>query len=261
MFNLIKHLLPSGSAWSIIADKMLRRFFLALAGVFENARASVDSVWLEIFPATTTSLDEWDEQFGLPDGALTDAQRRARIAGEWQYVGSQGVDSIQDILRARGFDDVFVHEWWVPGSDPLEARNPAEFISDGSDAFAVVCGLQTAVCGHQDAVAGATFAPRGYLLVNGLEDNPSIPGGANQEPEYLTVCAGFTAVCGHEEAVAGRRSNPIQGANAFRYVLYFGGETFPQLANVSGARRREFENLCLSLKPAQQWLGMLINYT
>ncbi len=44
------------------------------------------------------------------------------------------------------------------------------------------------------------------------------------------------------------------------YFLYIGGENFPDLAQVDPSRRDEFEDLCLKISPAQQWLGILVSY-
>jgi len=44
------------------------------------------------------------------------------------------------------------------------------------------------------------------------------------------------------------------------YFLYIGGETFGGIAQVDPRRKDEFEALCLKICPAQQWLGVLVEY-
>ena len=44
------------------------------------------------------------------------------------------------------------------------------------------------------------------------------------------------------------------------HIIYIGAETYPELASVLNSRRAELERLCLKLRPAEKWLGMLVKY-
>lgn len=110
--KLYKHLLPRGRAWSLIADKPLRRFFLGLALVWENVEQYLGEIYFDLFVGSTRALDEWDEQFGFTQ-KLGTGSRLARLSAAWKASGGQSPRYIQDTLQAAGFD-VYVHEWWEP---------------------------------------------------------------------------------------------------------------------------------------------------
>lgn len=115
--KLYKHLLPRGRAWSLIADKPLRRFFLGLALVWEAVEQYLGEIYFDLFVGSTRALDEWDEQFGFTQKIGTDS-RLARLSAAWKASGGQSPRYIQDTLQAAGFD-VYVHEWWEPEALPL----------------------------------------------------------------------------------------------------------------------------------------------
>ena len=110
--KLYKHLLPRGRAWSLIADKPLRRFFLGLALVWEDVEQYLGEIYFDLFVGSTRALDEWDDQFGFTQKIGTDS-RLARLSAAWKASGGQSPRYIQDTLQAAGFD-VYVHEWWEP---------------------------------------------------------------------------------------------------------------------------------------------------
>lgn len=238
MFNALRHVLPNAKAWRLDKSTQLRLFFEGLAESGDNVKEYVDDVWLDAFPGTTRELSAWEAQFGLAHNLLlTDAQRRARLDAEWKATGGQSPRYLQDTLQGHGFN-VFVHEWWVIGSQAAVgvkacavARDPHLVIKPSSSdpTVLVECGEVGAECGEVKAECGEHLrATRvGYLLVNKLP------------PKVDTV-----------------PTDPLE----YPYILYFGGQVYGQGANVSIDRRDEFETLCLKICPAQQWLGLLVNY-
>lgn len=267
-FHVLRHLLPNGRAWRLTVDKNLRRFFQGLAGVGDDVKAFVDRVWLDVFPADTRELSEWERQFGLPDTGLSEQPARDRLDATWKALGGQSPRYIQDTLRARGFD-VYVHEWWEPGTEPAlgvqgcaEPRNPLFYIRrEFTQVLTLVeCGEALAQCGEEFAQAGNSANPRGYLLVNKIIETV---------PDLEPLCGEALAACGEALAACGNFFNyretvrpyivPIDPTK-WPYFLYIGGENFGDIAQVPPSRRDEFEALCLKICPAQQWLGILVEY-
>lgn len=266
--RVFKHLLPNARAWRITVDKKLRQFFAGLSGVGEDVKTFFDGIWLDIFPETTREIDAWEKQFGLRDTGLTEQQRRDRLDATWKALGGQDPKYIQDTLRANGFD-VYVHEWWEPGSEPapgvkqcVTPRNPLMYLRREFTGvnLLVECGEPTALCGEPFAQAGNSLNPRGYPLVNKVFETV---------PDELVLCGEAIAEAGEPDALCG---NYFQFRDVLReyivpndpakwpYFLYIGGETFGTIAQVDPKRKDEFEALCLKICPAQQWLGILVEY-
>lgn len=254
--NIFKHLLPTGRAWSITVDKRLRQFFQGLSdSLISPMKLFVDQIWQDIFPQTTRELDQWEDQFSLTKNAtLTEQERRDRLEATWRAVGGQSPFYIQNTLRDAGFD-VYIHEWWEEVVDvnniavcgletsvcdfstavcsdkvignAILLRNPFSVLGNVFPAPAVDCGEDFAECGEPDAECGNTFLQTGYLLVN-----------KNDNTQYLVP----------------------NDADKWRYILYIGGVNFGDIAQVPLNRRNEFEALCLKICPAQQWLGLIVEY-
>jgi len=266
--RVFKHLLPRARAWRITVDKKLRQFFAGLSGVGKDVKTFFDGVWLDIFPETTGELDAWEQQFGLRSTGLTEAQRRDRLGASWKALGGQDPKYIQDTLQANGFD-VYVHEWWEPGTEPAPGvhgsatpRNPLMWLRREFTGVSLLveCGEPNALCGESFAQAGNSLSPAGYPLVNKIYIS---------EPDLITLCGEPAAEAGEPEAICGnyftfrfRFKEYIvpRDPDKWPYFLYIGGETFGTLAQVDPKRKDEFEALCLKICPAQQWLGILVEY-
>lgn len=256
--DVVRGVLPKGRAWRIVVDKLLKGFFETMAFVVEGLKASYDTVWLQIFPFETESIDEWEEEFGLVSNLTNKLQRRQRLDAVWKDLGGQSPRYIQDTLQGFGFD-VFVHEWFIPGTNTL--RNPFLFLNDGTGAvtFLSVSGAATMVSGNVNAVCGTSVEPKGYPLVNKI---PTAFQGF--------ICSGNPeAVSGNANAISGRdfgfrfgRKRYIipTDVDSHHFFWYVGGENFPDLAQVESSRMDEFEDLLLKIAPQQQWIGVLVEY-
>jgi len=121
--KVFDRLLPRSRAWSLVYDRTLRRFFEGIATLPETIKDHVDSVFLEAFPQETTNFFDWSLQFGSPEDL--DAEG---LEGEWAAFGAQDPQYFQDIIQAAGFENLYVHEWPVPASDPVESRNPIPLV-------------------------------------------------------------------------------------------------------------------------------------
>ena len=133
-------------------------------------------------------------------------------------------------------------------------------VADGVNA---VSGNDNAVAGLSSytypSVAGSRISPAGYPLVNILTEATDGVIGAGQ---LQAVAGGMFAIAGASQRGETRRDYPIpDGAQYWPYFLYIGGENFPEVATVPANRKLEFETLCLSICPTQQWLGILVTYT
>ena len=237
-FRQFQHLLPNARAWSITAAKRLREFFEGLSGIGSDAKEFIDLVWLDIFPQTTRDLDAWDSQFNLPSADLTTQERRDRLDATWKALGGQSPRYLQDSIQAAGFD-LYVHEWWVPGSEAAVGvkacatpRDPRVYIDNGA----------------------------GYLLVNKIFSTDS---------QVIVRCGEPLSACGEPTALAGnfltlqdseRGYEVPEDTTKWPYFLYVAGETFPTPGSISSARKEEFDALILKLRPAQQWVLVITEF-
>jgi len=262
MIALFKHLLPRSRAWLLTTDKPLRQFIDGLSSLVTDTRSFLDGVLLEQFPQQTSldSLADYERQFGLISTPMTEQARRDRLTAEWKALGGQSPRYIQDTLQLAGFD-VFVHEWWeLPIVGAPVARDPNLYLSNEfSDiTYLMQDGAADAQDGDADAQDGATTVPRGYTLVNKVvtasvefvgDGSPNFQDGDDIAQDG-SVGVAFTS------KVYPVPTDPLQ----YPYVLYIGGETFPETAKVAQSRRSEFEDLCLKICPNEQWLGILVEY-
>lgn len=232
--RIFQHLLPRAKAWLITTDKYLRQFFEGLTGIGEDIKEHVDLIYLDLLPQHTRALDEWEDQFNLPDTGLTTQERRDRLDATWAALGGQSIKYIQDTLQANGFT-VYIHEWFDPATIP--AVNVKSCVT-----------------------------PRDPTLLSNLEMLANKITTAN--PTYL-ACAGEALMeAGEATALAGNYSSivfsdkvyAIPPTTGWPYIFYVGGATYGTSANVDANREDEFKALIMKLKPAQQWAGLMINY-
>lgn len=261
-FDVINHLLPNAKAWTLTQSKNLRALFEGLAPFNDDIQQYFDEIYLDLFPATTRELDAWEKQWCLPSNITDDAERRARLDAVWKALGGQSPRYIQDTLRDAGFD-VYVHEWWEePLTDPVTVRNPLTYLDDGTAGaqYLMNDGTENAQDGDTISQDGSTAALPGFPLVN-----------------CQLVPQTFDALSDGEESMQDGDAVAMDGLGGIGYIdrqyiiptdsdlwpffIYIGGETFPDIASVPSSRRNEFETLCLKICPAQNWLGMLVQYT
>ena len=266
--DIFKHLLPNARAWRVTIDKALRRFFEGLVGLPASVVIFFDNIWNDLRPHVTRELNEWESQFALRDTGLTDQQRRDRLDATWKALGGQDPRYIQDTLQGAGFN-VYVHEWWPLGGQPLPGvkacatpRNPLTVLRrEFTGAILMVdCGEPLAQCGEAFAESGNSVEPRGYPLVNKVFVT---------EPDLITLCGEIASQAGEIDASCGnflifketlRQYIVPSDPTKWPYFLYIGAQTFGDIAQVDPKRRDEFEALCLKICPAQQWLGILVEY-
>jgi len=267
--RIFNHLLPNARAWRLTVDSTLRNLFAGLTSAGADVKLYFDLLLYDFLPSTTRELDAWEEQFGLQNYGLTEAQRRDRLDNTWKSTGGQDPYYIQATLQARGFD-VYVHEWWVPGTEPppgdhsaATPRNPLLYLRDsGSEPiYLTECGEPLAQCGESIMGAGDTLSPPGYVLVNKVYEALA---AFFECGEPLAQAGETLAECGEVlywySSVLKTYTVPSDPAT-WPYFLYIGGSTFGTMAQIDPKRRDELEDLCLQICPTQLWLGMLIDYS
>lgn len=221
-----QHLLPDGAAWRLRVGTMIRKLFDGLTGAPTDAVAFVDDVHDDLYPSSTRALVTWEEQFALP-GAGTDATRRLALDAAWKATGGQSPRYLQDVVQAAGFTNLFIHEWWASGP-PYVARDPRLYTRKPLIGT-VQCGEARAQCGERSAQCNDFLAnDPGYLVNLDLTPRPPppVPDDSSQWP----------------------------------FFLYWGAQTFGELAFIDAVRRAELEELLLRLCPTQQWLVLLIRW-
>lgn len=261
-FRQFQHLLPNSKAWNLTKDKLLRQFFEGLTGLGGDFKLFQDQIFQDIFPETTRQLDEWELQFGLIfDASLSEQERRDRLLAAWRAVGGQSPRYIQDILQDQGFP-VFLHPWWeIPRTEPLVPHNPLPLLISGGLPLDVASdGTESAQDGRAEMQDGGQLLPPGYPLVNKIVVLQGVVGQSDGNPNSQD---------GRAEMQDGRNFEAYSVFNyviptdpdLWHYFLYVGGEVFPDTASIPASRRVEFETLLLKLCPAQQWLGVLVEYS
>lgn len=266
--RVFKHLLPRAKAWRLTIDKTLRQFFAGLAPIGDDVKNAADCAYLDLFPQSTRRLSEWEQQFNLPNSSLTEQERRDRLDAAWKATGSLSPRYLQDTLQALGFD-VYVHEWWEPGSEPpvgvkqcVTPRNPFLYLlpSNTTPGAGVDCGEPLAECGEPFAECGNSSGALGYPLVNKIrQTRPDVVTGCG---EPAMECGETRAECGdYNEVTDSLREYVIPNdPDKWPYFVYIGGQNFPDLATVPTARRDEFEATLLKYVRASNWIGVLVSY-
>lgn len=227
--RIYTHLLPTGAAWRLGFQKQITKFFDGLTGLPSDARAYADAVYQDLFPSTTRELESWEREFGLePNGS--EATRRLALAAAWASGGGQSPAYIESVLQTAGFN-LFVHEWWSSGP-PYVARDPRTYTTHPK--------IGTWQC--------STFlsGPR----CSSFSTKPRCNAFLANEPGYIV-----------NKDLTRRPPPPVpDDASKFPFFIYIGAATFPTHATVDATRRDELERLILKIRPAQQWVVMLVNY-
>lgn len=114
-------LLPRSRAWDLVVNSVLRKFFHGLAILPKTIHEHIGSVLLEAFPGTSNYLADWSEALG----SWTELD-----ADELQYdhndPGGQSPGYVQDFLHDKGFDNLYLHQWWASTS-PIAMRDASQF--------------------------------------------------------------------------------------------------------------------------------------
>lgn len=225
MFNALRHLLPDGTAWRVVVDKLLRRYLEGVSSVATDARVFIDEVAEDMVPDSTRELAEWQDQFALFKVGDEAAQRNG-LGAAWQANGGQSPRYLQDIMQAAGFP-VYVHDWWnEPGLDAKDPRDHTNQPTIGT----YQCGDPDSYCASLPGVAHCNrfLANEIWYLVNKTLSQDA-PEAVPDDPDY------------------------------WPHFVYWGGETFPDRVTIAAEERDRFEALLLKYNPTEKWLVTLID--
>lgn len=119
--KVLDRLLPRSRLFSLSMPRTLTKFLEGLAAGPQVVREHLASVLLEAFPATTTHLSDWSEQFGSAEELSV-----SELVAKWAATGGQDPDYFMGVLYAAGFTTLYMHEWWDPTStDTPILRDPS----------------------------------------------------------------------------------------------------------------------------------------
>lgn len=213
--KVFDRLLPRGRTWNLLFDRPMKKFFNALSSVPVAIRDHVGSILLDAFPQSTDRLQNWTSQFASPSTLSI-----SELEAEFANTGGQNPYYFQAILHAAGFTTCFIHEWWVPNSDPVEYRNPIALvdtsrvlvndISHIQKKYKWQCGDNVTQCVADNSIRCGDY--EGYHLVQKPYPCPDIE---TQYPDYFYVC----------------------------------GETWPEYALVGESKLRKLIRLIYKMKP------------
>ncbi len=97
-------LFPFGAAWNFLLGKNFNKFIRAICEVIADWSDHTRKIQYESFPATTTSLDEWEQQRGITSDGLSDEDRRTRLASFYTSQENQSPTAIREAINALGLD-------------------------------------------------------------------------------------------------------------------------------------------------------------
>lgn len=251
--NLWKAALPQSRAFNLIITKTMRLFYQGLSYP-QYYRDLFDTTYKQLDPQVTDNLVRWEEQFYLPSSGLTEQQRRDRLEATWKMTGGQSPGYLQSILRGYGFD-VYVHDWWMPDEQILDLTMGSD------DAF---MGGENAFMGAQTVEYPVPWDPNDilvdpyYPLVNRTSVTQYAPLSMGGEDSFMNSEDGFMGSLRKTETgdFYPIPADPIK----WRGFVYVAGEVMPNQATVPIERKAEFEELILSIFPADKWVGVIVEY-
>ncbi len=104
--EVLKKLLPSGSAWTQEEESNLQNIIKALANNFDNVQEQADNVPYELIPSSSsTLLDEWlevvDEDISITDG---EEAKSAYVLAKMASRGGCSINYFKTLAQSLGFE-------------------------------------------------------------------------------------------------------------------------------------------------------------
>ena len=221
-FRVTEKLLPRTGIFFLVVDRTLRKFFEGLSDKPATIREHIAGIVADAFPRTTERQADHSLQLGSPV-----TLSNAALEAEFAAAGGQSPGYFQSIIQAAGFD-LYVHEWWVPGSDPVKARNPLDYLYTDSARQLV------------NDISSAEIKWR-FQCGDGSQCQ-NFPASAEQYPIRMGMNDGYLFR-------AKEYAFPTDPSEYYSY-FYLGGMTFPDAGCVDPARLKELERLIYKYKPA-----------
>jgi hypothetical protein len=213
--KVFDRLLPRSKVWNLVFDRPLRQFFQGLASLPLAIYDHAASIFLDNFPNSAARRNDMSIQFGFPY-LLT----QSTLEAEFKQTGGQTPKYFQDMLHAAGFPDCFVHEWPVPNTDPVEARDPIALVSTS-----------------QVLVNDIGHIEPDYLFQFGDEDSQFEAGGG----VYFGGYSGYMQL---------DKAYPCPDIESeYPNYFYVCGATWPDFATIPYGTMRRLKKLIYKLKP------------
>lgn len=271
--RVFSHLLPRTPTWALTFNKQLKQFFAGLASSLEisqSPKTFFDSIFLDVFPATTRQLPKWRYQFGIEPGA-DDAADVLQLTAAWQAQGGQSPKYLQDTLQRAGFP-LYVHEWWQDGVAPFTQVCAGDTLAQAGEPKALASSRSYKLF-VRDPRLYTTQPVTGKVQCSALLDQPqcsSLPDQP-QSNAFLINNPGYLV----NLDLSPSAPPPIEDdtldvgddqaafdwyPNTWPYFFYLGGATFPNRVAIPASRRAELERLVLKLRPTHLWVVMLVDY-
>lgn len=239
-------LYPTGRAWNMPRGGNFEKLHSGLAEsetrAYNDANAILSSILPDNPQFTVDDAEDWERRLGMITNPLVSlADRKAAIIRKMNHPGDiparQSWDFLQQSLQLAGFD-VYVHEN-IPEQSIFSILQP--FTGTGQQGLGQQGDFQ-----QGDVIS---FFPG---LFQQVQQGPIYQGFYQQGGWVFT------------NKIANHISEPLdayfsEGAN-FRSVFYIGGPNLGDFANVPAARKDEFRQTVLRIKPVQSIAHLLINY-
>lgn len=229
LLNLAKQFYPTGRAFKMAEGSYLQSLHVALSNSEESAYHNAVAIHNSILPDnnnfTIADATDWERRLGMiTNDAVSLADRKLAIIRKLNYPGLNPAKGhyqhLQYQLQLAGFD-VYVYENRFPAyPDGYETQTPFDLTGDA--------GLFTPVRYGQKRYGQTRY---GNIYNNKI---------ANHIDESLDL---------HFDT----------GEN-LRSTFFIGGNTVGSFADVSAARKAEFRQLILKIKPVQTVGFLFINY-
>lgn len=243
--QLTRQLYPTGRAWQQPNGGTFDKLHAAMAESESKAYSDAESILDSILPDnnnfTVDDAEDWERRLGMITNSLVPlADRKAAIIRKMNHPGDiparQSWDFLEQSLQLAGFD-VYVHEN-IPEQTIFQVLQPANIANQGQQ--------------NQGTFNQGTVITANPGLFTQANQNTFNQGQQNQ--------GGFI----YTNKVANRISEPLDaffdiGSN-WRSVFYIGGPNLGDFANVDAARKDEFRQTILRIKPVQSIGVLLIDY-
>ena len=247
LIQLTEQLYPTGRAFNIHIGSFIRKMHLALSRsesrLNRNTLAILDGILPDNDNFTVEDATVWEQRLGLiTNDAVSLANRKLAIIRKLNHPGTirarQSAGFIESQLQLAGFD-VYVHE-------NINLQSIETVLTSVSN---------VSVSGGGNAGSynsGTVYTEFSGLFVN-LNSGTFNSGSANSGQKNYRY-----KVANHIEESLDVTFNVN---NTWIKTFFIGGENLGDFANVPSARKDEFRQLILRLKPTETVAYLLINFT
>jgi hypothetical protein len=128
IFELYKKLFPDGHAWNLEQQKIITAIIESKAHQREDWKTAALENLDDIFPNTSTIIDQWARIFGIGE-TFTEDEKKDQIKEKWFDQGNITRASLQYKIQKAGFINVYVTKNIFQTTDTLAAN--VTYFGDG----------------------------------------------------------------------------------------------------------------------------------